>query len=161
MSPPVLQRTNGLNIVCSPSTPYQKHEFDLATVSADPSYPALPKVDILYAAREFDGNLVLDCLANGAKGVVIAGTGDGGLPNGADQVAKALAKGLHIVVGTRSPFGASSPEREPTYAKSGYVHVIQARIMLQLAIASGFGMNETIDLFEGTLRRAIGQPFVY
>jgi L-asparaginase len=115
----------------------------------------------LYAAREFDGNLVLDCLQNGAEGVVIAGTGNGGLPNGSDQVAEALEKGLQIVVGTRSPFGASSPEREPTYAKSGYIHVIQARIMLQLAIASGFRMNQTIELFESSLRKAIGQPFVY
>lgn len=72
-----------------------------------------------------------------------------------------MEQGLQVVVGTRSPYGASSPEREPTYAKSGYVHVIQSRIMLQLAIASGYDQNQTIELFEGTLRTAIGQPFVY
>lgn len=72
-----------------------------------------------------------------------------------------IAQGLQIVVGTRSPYGASSPSRTPTYAKSGYVHVIQARIMLQLAIASGFSQNRTVELFESSLRKAIGQPFVY
>lgn len=92
--------------------------------------------------REFDGQLVLDCLKNGAKGVVIGGTGNGGLPSGSKQVEEALSMGLKIVVGSRSPFGPSSPNRDPTYAKSGYVHLPQARIMLQLAIASGFDQNQ-------------------
>lgn len=132
-----------MRLTCySPSTPYQKHFFDIITVSNDSSYPSLPKVDILYTMREFDGQLVLDCLKNTAKGVVIGGTGNGGLPNGSSQVAEALAMGLIIVVSTRSPFGPSSPERNPSYAKSGYIHLPQSRIMLQLAIASGFDQNQ-------------------
>lgn len=127
--------------------------------------------------REFDGQLVLDCIKNGAKGVVIGGTGNGGLPNGSKQIEEALSTGLKIVVGSRSPFGPSSPSLDPTYAKSGYVHLPQARIMLQLAIASDFdqdqvrgdvdlmmGLNretechvQIIELFEGSLRLAIGQ----
>jgi L-asparaginase len=102
---------------------------------------------------------VLDAQANGAAGVVIAGTGNGGIPNGQDEISEALETGLQIVVGTRSPFGPSSPNRVPTYAKSGFVHVIQARIMLQLAIASGMSMNHTINVFEGGFRKAIGQPW--
>ncbi|USP82269.1 L-asparaginase 2-4 [Curvularia clavata] len=143
----------------SPSQPLFKHFFDIDAVSAHSSFPALPKVDILYAAREFDGRLLLNAQANGAKGVVIAGTGNGGIPNGQEEVAEALEKGLQVVVGTRTPFGPSSPAREPTYAKAGFAHPIQARIMLQLAIASGMGMNETIEMFEGGFRRAIGQPW--
>ncbi len=142
-----------------PSTPYQKHSFDINVVSNHPSFPSLPKVDILYTHREFDGQLVLDCLKNGAKGVVIGGTGNGGLPNGEKEVLEAMKRGLIVVVGSRSPYGASSPAWAPTYAKSGYVHLPQARIMLQLAIASGMGQDEMIELFEGTLREAIGQPF--
>lgn len=142
-----------------PSQPIVKHAFSIDQVSRDASYPALPKVDILYAAREFDGKLVLDAQTNGAQGVVIAGTGNGGVPSGQEEVDEALENGLQIVVGTRSPYGPSSPSRTPTYAKSGFLHVIQARIMLQLAIASGFGMNETIQLFEGKFRDAIGQPW--
>lgn len=126
----------------SPSTPYQKYFFDIAKVSNDSSYPSLPKVDILYTQREFDGQLVLDCVKNGAKGVVIGGTGNGGIPNGSKQIAQALKMGLITVVGTRSPYGASTPSREPTVAKSGYIHLIQSRIMLQLAIASGFNQNQ-------------------
>ncbi|KAF2704926.1 Asparaginase/glutaminase [Pleomassaria siparia CBS 279.74] len=143
----------------TPSQPIAKHEFDLQTVSNDPSFPALPKVDILYAARGFDGKLVLDAQSNGARGVVIAGTGNGGIPSGEDEIASALEKGLQVVVGTRSPFGPSTPSRRPTFAKSGFIHVIQSRIMLQLAIASGFDMNQTIALFEGGLRKAILQPW--
>lgn len=143
----------------TPSQPLFKHYFDISAISAHPSYPALPSVDILYAAREFDGTLVLNAQANGADGVVIAGTGNGLIPSGLDDVAKALESGLQIVVGTRSPFGPSSPNRTPTYAKSGFLHVIKSRILLQLAIASGMDMNQTIELFEGGLRSAIGQPW--
>ena len=151
---------NGLPVFYNtPSQPLFKHYFDISLVSSHSSYPALPKVDILYAAREFDGKLVLDAQANGAAGVVIAGTGNGGIPTGRAEITEALESGLQVVVGTRSPFGPSSPARTPTFAKSGFVHVTQARIMLQLAIASGMGMNQTIDLFEGGFREAIGQPW--
>lgn len=143
----------------APSQSLYKHPFSITQVSTHSSYPGLPKVDILYAARQFDGKLVLDAHANGADGVVIAGTGNGGIPNGAAEVKEALEKGLQVVVGTRSPYGPSSPARTPSYAKSGFLHVIQARIMLQLAIASGFGMNETIVAFEGRFRKAIGQEW--
>jgi len=155
------QKCNYIQILTytSPSKPIAKHEFDIEEVSRDSSFPALPKVDILYAAREFDGKLVLDARANGAQGVVIAGTGNGGIPSGSDEIAEALEKGLQVVVGTRSPFGPSSPSVAPTYAKSGFVHVIQSRIMLQLAIASGYNMNQTIELFEGSLRKAIHQQW--
>lgn len=143
----------------TPSQPLYKHYFDIRAVSNHVSYPSLPKVDIIYAAREFDGRLLLDAQRNGAQGVVIAGTGNGGVPTGQDKIAEALKTGLQIVVGTRSPFGPSSPNRTPTYAKSGFVHVIQTRIMLQLAIASGMNMSQTIDLFEGGARQAIRQPW--
>lgn len=142
----------------TPSQPLFKYPFDIAKVSAY-AYPTLPKVDILYAAREFDPKLVLNAQANGAKGVVIAGTGNGGIPGREDEITKALNSGLQIVVGTRSPFGVSSPRQKPTYAKAGFVHVIQARILLQLAIASGMNMNQTIELFEGGFRKALGLPW--
>lgn len=143
----------------TPSQPMHKYYFNISTVSKNKSFPALPKVDILYAAREFDGKLALDAQANGAHGIVIAGTGNGGLPTGQDEISEAMEKGLQVVVGTRSPFGPSSPTRIPTFAKAGFVHVIQARIMLQLAIASGMNMNQTIDIFEGGFRKAIRQPW--
>lgn len=113
-----------------PSRPYQKHEFDLSVVSADISFPSLPKVDMLFAARQFDGDLILDSQRRGARGLVIAGTGSGSVPNADDQIAEALENGLQIVVATRSPYGAATPEREPTVAKSGYVQEIQSRIMV-------------------------------
>jgi L-asparaginase len=143
----------------TPSQPLYKHYFDIDAVTAYPTYPALPKVDILYAAREFDGKLVLDAHANGAEGVVVAGTGNGGLPSCQRDIAEALASGLQIVVGTRSSFGPSSPDLTPSYAKAGFLHPIQARIMLQLAIASGMNMNQTIEVFEGGFRDAIGLPW--
>lgn len=116
---------------------------------------------MLYTTRRFDGRLTLNSLANGAAGIVIAGTGNGGISNRSDKIAEAMAQGLQVVVGIRLPYGAPSPEREPRCAKSGYVHIIPSRIMWQLAIASGYNQNQTIEFFEGILRKAIGQPFVY
>lgn len=116
---------------------------------------------MLYAASESDGKLVLNAQANGASSVVIAGTGNKDVPTGQDEIAEALGTGSQVVVGTKTPFGPSSPERDPTYAKSGVVHVIQARIMLQMAIASGLGMNQAVDLFESGTRMAIGQPWTH
>ncbi|KAJ4307542.1 hypothetical protein N0V94_009698 [Neodidymelliopsis sp. IMI 364377] len=142
----------------TPSRPLYRHAFDLDVVSTHASYPGLPRVDILFAAREFDGNLIAPALAAGASGIVIAGTGNGGVvPAARDAIAEALDKGVQVVVGARTAFGPSSPERVPSYAKSGFVRPVQARVMLQLAIASGFDMNATIGVFEGGFRSAIGQ----
>jgi L-asparaginase len=88
----------------TPSQPLYKYYFDINTISSYESFPALPKVDILYAAREFDGKLALDAQANGAQGIVIAGTGNGGVPTGQEEISKAMGKGLQVVVGTRSPY---------------------------------------------------------
>lgn len=74
----------------TPSQPVDKHKFDLMAVTGHESYPSLPKVDILYAHREFDGNSVLDAMRRGAKGVVIAGTGSGAVPTGKEEVAQAF-----------------------------------------------------------------------
>ena len=80
-------------------------KFDIDTVSAHSSYPSLPKVDIHYAMREFDGQLVLDSLKNGADGVVIAGTGSGSVVTGAAGTLEAMEEGLIVAVSTRSPNG--------------------------------------------------------
>ncbi|KAF2845001.1 Asparaginase/glutaminase [Plenodomus tracheiphilus IPT5] len=126
----------------TPSQPLFKRFFNIAVVSTHPSYPALHNVfNILYAARQLDGRLWLNAQGNGAAGVIIAGTGNGGLPTGEEDIAEALESDQQIVLGTRRPFGPSHPERSPAYAKSGFVHVIQARIMLQLVIASGYDMK--------------------
>ncbi|KAL0933684.1 glutaminase-asparaginase [Colletotrichum truncatum] len=145
----------------TPSLPTDKHKFDLVTVNNHESYPSLPKVDILFAHREFDGGLVTDAVKRGAKGLVIAGTGSGAVPTGKEEVAEAFENGTYIVVSTRSPYGASVPSLSPTYAKSGYVHPLQARVMLQLGIASGFSQKEVANLFEGTIRDATLPSFIY
>lgn len=80
-------------------------KFDIDTVSAHSSYPSLPKVDIHYAMREFDGQLVLDSLKNGADGVVIAGTGSGSVVTGTAGTLEAMEEGLIVAVSTRSPNG--------------------------------------------------------
>lgn len=144
----------------TPSQPLYKHSWDLAKVSAY-AFPALPKVDILFAAREFDGKLIKSAIANGAKGIVIAGTGNGGVPNAQNETYDALDAGIPVVASTRSPFGVASPAKEPEWITSGFIHPIQTRILLQLAIASGMNVNQTFELFEGGFRKAVNLPWKF
>lgn len=149
------------------------------------------QVDILYAHRGFHCQLLLNSLHEGAKGVIILGTGAGEVPcSDREVVEKAIRKGLYVVVrekrsapgqtkqicsqvATRVPSGAAVPARKPTYAHAGYLgkssarsvnqakDIItgpnQARITLQLAIASGYSQADTLELFEAPIRSAIGQ----
>ena len=80
-------------------------KFHIDAVSAHSSYPSLPKVDVHYAMREFDGQLVLDSLRNGAHGVIIAGTGSGSVVSGEAKILQAMQEGLIVAVSTRSPNG--------------------------------------------------------
>jgi hypothetical protein len=59
------------------------------------------------------------------------------------------------------PLAAATPERVPRWAKTGYLHPIQARIALQLMIASGYGQNQTNAAFEDPIREATNQIWEY
>lgn len=55
----------------------------------------------------------------------------------------------------------AGPERFPRWAKTGYLHPAQARIALQLMIASGYDQHRTNAAFEGPIRRATDQIWEY
>ena len=70
---------------------------------------------------------------------------------------KVVAEGFYVVVSTKCPSGGCVPARKPAHIKAGLLHPNQTRIQLQLAIASGYSIEETRELFEGPIRRVIGQ----
>src|SRR5246500_5172367 len=76
--------------------PHWKHttesEFDIAGVSA------LPRVDILYAYADMSADLIDASVAKGAKGIVIAGVGNGNMNQASLQAAANAAKKGVIVV---------------------------------------------------------------
>ena len=62
----------------------------------------LPRVDIIYAHAGMSPDLIDAAVANGAKGLVIAGVGDGNMTTPAlEAVKRAIAKGVVVVRSSR------------------------------------------------------------
>ena len=69
----------------------------------------LPRVDIIYAHAGMSPDLIDAAVANGAKGLVIAGVGDGNMTTPAlEAVKRAIAKGVVVVRSTSRRRGRSS-----------------------------------------------------
>src|SRR5437773_5397324 len=66
-------------------------EFDIASVSQ------LPRVDIIYAYADMTGDLIDSSVANGAKGIVIAGVGNGNMNKVSLEAAARAAKKVAVV----------------------------------------------------------------
>ena len=68
----------------------------------------LPRVDIIYAHANMSRDLITSAVRNGAKGLVIAGVGDGNMTQEAvDALSAAAKQGVVVVRGTRLPGGSS------------------------------------------------------
>ncbi|HET7451526.1 MAG TPA: type II asparaginase, partial [Thermoanaerobaculia bacterium] len=101
---------------------------------------ALPRVDIIYAHANMSPDVISSAVANGAKGLVIAGVGDGNMTSPAvDAVKAAIAKGVVVVRSTRTNGGIIRRNIELDDDKLGTVASIElnpgkARVLLQLAL---------------------------
>ncbi len=118
--------------------PYRVHtkgsEFSLAGVDA------LPRVDIFYMHAGFSADLIDSAVASGARGLVIAGVGNGNMTGDAQAaVARAVAAGVAVVRSSRVPSGATgrnvefSDDDNGTVA-AGELNPAKARILLKLAL---------------------------
>jgi L-asparaginase len=80
------------------NTPRWKHttasEFNVASVTK------LPRVDIVFACADMSPDLIDACVANGAKGIVIAGVGNGNMNKAIAGSGAERLKSV-VVVGTR------------------------------------------------------------
>ena len=107
------------------------------TVAAGQS---LPRVDIIYAHAGMSPDLIDAAAANGAKGIVIAGVGDGNLTTPAlEAVRRAIAKGVVVVRSTRVGEGVVRRNIEVSDDKTGTVASMdlvpsKARVLLKLAL---------------------------
>src|SRR5215213_9822330 len=80
--------------------PVRKHTT--ATPFAVAAGQTLPRVDVIYAHAGMSPDLIDAAVANGAKGLVIAGVGDGNMTTPAvDAVKRAVAKGVVVVRSSR------------------------------------------------------------
>jgi L-asparaginase len=101
---------------------------------------ALPRVDIIYAHANMSPDLIDAAVANGAKGLVIAGVGDGNMTTPAlDAVVRAVKKGVVVVRSSRVGEGIIRRNIEVQDDKLGTVASMEltppkARVLLQLAL---------------------------
>ncbi len=101
----------------------------------------LPKVDILYAYANMDPTLINAAVNSGAKGIVIAGVGDGNMTKPAlDALAQAAKKGVVVVRSSRVGSGAvlrnaEVKDDELGFVASGELNPAKSRVLLQLALA--------------------------
>src|SRR6201987_1329439 len=122
-------------------------EFDIASVSQ------LPRVDIIYAYADMTGDLIDSSAANGAKGIVIAGVGNGNMNKvSLEDAARAAKKGVAVVRSSRVVTGTVSRnvevnDDEMNLIASDELNPQKARILLMLALLKPRGTAEIQNIF--------------
>jgi L-asparaginase len=118
--------------------PVWKHttgsEFDVASVTK------LPRVDIVFGCVDMPADLIDASVASGAKGIVIAGVGNGNMNKASvDAAARAAKKGVMVVRSSRVPTGnvgrnVELNDDELSFVASDELNPQKARILLSLAL---------------------------
>ena len=125
-----------------------KSEFSLDGVET------LPRVDIVYAHEGVDGAMVQAAVAAGAKGIVLAGVGDGNATKDMiDALAAAAKKGVVVVRSSRVGSGIVRRNIELNDDSLGFVSAMElnpqkARILLRLALSKTSDVKTIQRYFE-------------
>jgi L-asparaginase len=133
------------------NTPQWRHttmsEFDVANVSK------LPRVDIVFACADMPPDLIDASVTNGAKGIVIAGVGNGNMNKASlEAAARAAKKGVIVVRSSRVATGSVGRNVEVNDDEFGFVasdelNPQKARILLSLALLKQRSPQEIQKLF--------------
>jgi len=108
-----------------------------------PTGDQLPRVEIIYAHSNMDAVQIEHAIADKAKGIVLAGVGDGNTSMGAlAALEKAARNGILVVRSTRVGSGFVNRNVEVDDDKSGFIVSLdlnpqKARVLTQLLIANG------------------------
>lgn len=133
------------------NNPHWKHttasEFDISSVTR------LPRVDILYACADMAPDLIDASVANGAKGIVIAGVGNGNINRASLEAAgRAAKKSVVVIRSSRVATGTVGRNVEVNDDEMGFVasdelNPQKARILLMLALLKPRTTAEIQSLF--------------
>ena len=127
-----------------PVEPVNKPHFDISSVES------LPRIDIIYAHQDADSELFNAAIEAGAEGIVIAGVGNGNVPDSMKEaIEQAMNNGIPVVRSTRTGNGIVT-EIDPGIG-SGIYNPQKARILLMLALATGENMDAIREHFQGAL----------
>jgi len=133
------------------NNPEWKHtsqsEFDVANVTK------LPRVDIVFACADMPADLIDASVTNGAKGIVIAGVGNGNMNKASlDAAVNAAKKGVVVVRSSRVATGNVGRNVEVNDDESGFIasdelNPQKSRILLSLALLKQRSKAEIQNLF--------------
>jgi L-asparaginase len=133
------------------NNPTWKHttdsEFDVSGVTA------LPRVDVIFADVDMPADLIDCSVRSGAKGIVIAGVGNGNMNQAAlDAAARAVKQGVAVVRASRVPTGTVGRNVEVKDDELGFVasqelNPQKSRILLSLALLKPHTPEQLQQLF--------------
>ena len=108
----------------------------------------LPRVDIVYSYGGADSVIIDAVVAAGARGIVMAGVGRGGLaPGQTEALRRARAKGVAVVISTRTGSGRVPVARDDGMVGSGDLNPQKARVLLTLALTRSVDVGEIAQIF--------------
>jgi len=119
-----------------------------------PTGTTLPRVDIIYAHANMSPDLISSAVKNGAKGLVIAGVGDGNMTAPAwEEVKKAVKAGVPVVRSSRVNGGVIRRNIEVNDDEAGTIASMElnpakARPLLQLALLKTKDAKKIQDYFD-------------
>ena len=133
------------------NNPSWKHttqsEFDISDVTK------LPRVDIVYGDVDMSPDLIDCSVRNGAKGIVIAGVGNGNMNKASvDAAARAVKQGVVVVRSSRVVTGTVGRNVEVKDDELGFVasdelNPQKSRILLSLALLKTHSPEEIQQMF--------------
>lgn len=125
----------------TPAKPVDQTFFDVNKLGS------LPPVEIIYSYQDQSADLLKAALNNGAKGIVVAGSGNGNVSSKFEAEIKALSEqGVPIVMATRT--GAGYVSSKSFAISSGFLNPQKSRILLQLALATNADLKKIAEYFD-------------
>ncbi|WP_022666517.1 asparaginase [Desulfospira joergensenii] len=131
--------------------PSRRHTF-LSEFSFEFDLP-LPRVDIVYACADMPPDLIECSVIKGARGIVIAGDGNGNMNDVSVKMAASMAEnGIWIVRSSRVPTGRVGRNVEVDddanqFIASDELNPAKSRILLMLALLKNPTHDQVQDLF--------------
>jgi L-asparaginase len=133
------------------NSPPWKHttasEFDISNVTK------IPRVDIIYGDADMQPDLIDASVSYGAKGIVIAGVGNGNMNKSSlEAAARAVQKGVVVVRSSRVATGTVGRNVEVNDDELGFIasdelNPQKARILLALALLKPHTLQQIQEMF--------------
>lgn len=132
---------------------YPDQKFGTKSEFSTEGVTKLPRVDIIYADVDMPADLIDASVEKGAKGIVIAGVGNGNMPKAAlDACARASKKGVIVVRSTRVATGTVGRNVECDDDALGLIasynlNPQKSRVLLSVALLKPRKLDEVQKIF--------------